>query len=480
MCVEPGGGGAKKTVVLNVVALTKDYLSEEDTPNMWNFTNGGGDAVNLMPPLPAVTCVSQATYLTGVNPSEHGVTANGYYDEELKQIVNWHQSAGNVKAERLYAKLKKADPNATVFVHTWWHSMYDENIDYCVTVRPEYCSNGKKIPNSYTKPHSMRDQLHQKFGKYPLHRFWGPLTSIQSSRWIANTAMEVDKMHDPTLTMIYLPHLDYSLQKYGTDKRMKHVKEDLKMIDEVVGDLVSYYRGKEAEVVILSEYGISPVTRAVDINRVLRKAGYISVIKERQGETLDYGASRAFATVEHQVAHVHVNDKTATEDVRKLLLGVDGIAKVLSESEMDQTYHAGRCGDLLCVAEPDSWFTYYFWEEEKMAPDYAHCVDIHTKPGYDPTEMFLRFDKPVQLFGLIHLVFKAVLSQLVGIRTLVDATPTERASEIRGSHGTLPTEEKYMPLLSNRTIRELVGHDRSVPVPATDVCSLLMKVLLGK
>eukprot|EP00190_Bangiopsis_sp_CCMP1999_P000355 CAMPEP_0198733362 /NCGR_PEP_ID=MMETSP1475-20131203/45088_1 /TAXON_ID= ORGANISM="Unidentified sp., Strain CCMP1999" /NCGR_SAMPLE_ID=MMETSP1475 /ASSEMBLY_ACC=CAM_ASM_001111 /LENGTH=487 /DNA_ID=CAMNT_0044496647 /DNA_START=118 /DNA_END=1577 /DNA_ORIENTATION=- len=467
----------KKTVVLNVVALTKNYISEEDTPFLWSWSRGNKLVNSVTPPLPAVTCASQTTFLTGLPPAQHGVTANGFYDDEMKQIFNWHQSAGNVKAERLYAKVKREDPNATVFVHTWWYSMYDENIDYLVTVRPEYCANGKKYPNTYTKPATLRDQLHKKYGRYPLHRFWGPLTGIESSQWIANTAMEVDKLHDPTLSLIYLPHLDYSLQKYGPEKEKQHVKKDLKEIDTVLSVLVSYYEERGAEVVILSEYGIVPVNRPVHINRLLRERGYVSVVKERGGETLDCGASAAFAHADHQVAHVYVKRQEDMSAVKTLLENTPGVDKVLTKDVMKDTFYRGRCGDLLCIASPNSWFTYYFWLHDKDAPDYAHCVAIHEKPGYDPTEMFLRFDKPFVFVGIAHLILKAVLSQVVGIRTLVDATPIDRADDVRGSHGRVPTDPTYSPIIASTTICDKVGPASANPIPATDVCKLLLDVL---
>lgn len=438
----------KKTVVINVVALTKDYISEEDTPNLWNWSQRGSWVGSISPPFPAVTCVSQATYLTGVDPCEHGVTGNGFYDSELKQIFNWHQSAGVVRAERVYTKVKRLDPTATVFVHTWWHSMYDEDIDYYVTVRPEYCSNGKKFPDSYTKPASIREVIHKHYGVYPLHRFWGPMTSIQSSVWIADTAKHVDAMYDPTLSMIYLPHLDYSLQKFGPNKDAAHVKKDLQEIDQVIGNLIAYFETRGAEVIILSEYGIAPVQRAVDVNRELRKAGYIAVRKERGGETLDCGASLAFAAVDHQIAHVHVKNMADIDAVRAILESIDGVDKVLTKEEMKETYHPGRCGDLVCIADANSWFTYYFWGDDKDAPDYARCVAIHDKPGYDPTEMFLRFSNPLPILGILYLFLKVILSLVIGIRTLVDATPLDRANDIRGSHGrSPPPDSKYLPIL---------------------------------
>lgn len=135
----------------------------------------------------------------------------------------------------------------------------------------------------------------------------------------------MDKEHDPTLTLIYLPHLDYSLQKYGPplaggdssssssskqqqqqsnpDDPAGKVLKDLKEIDELLEGLVGYYESEAvgARVVILSEYAVTRVDRPVYLNRVLRAEGLVQVRTENGGETLDCGECRAFALCDHQV-----------------------------------------------------------------------------------------------------------------------------------------------------------------------------------
>lgn len=200
----------------------------------------------------------------------------------------------------------------------------------CIIQRPEppepivsgkHSSRSKKVADIYTHPAGLREELQGSLGTFPLHRFWGPGTSIESSKWTADAAVQVDKEHDPTLTLIYLPHLDYSLQKYGPppptlsidggggkggsspDDPDGRVLKDLEEIDGVLEGLVSYYESEAvgARVVILSEYAISRVDRPVYLNRVLRAEGLVQVRTENGGETLDCGECRAFALCDHQV-----------------------------------------------------------------------------------------------------------------------------------------------------------------------------------
>ncbi len=180
-------------------------------------------------------------------------------------------------------------------------------VDYSVTPRPNYLADGRKIPDVYFHPPELRDRLQTELGRFPLFHFWGPKTSIKSSRWIAEAAIKTDELYDPTLSLIYLPHLDYNLQRFGTKSDL--VANDLKEIDEVVKHLVSYYADKECNTVLLSEYGITDVSRPVHLNRTLRESGYLAIRLERGLELLDAGTSRAFAVADHQVAHIYCKDK---------------------------------------------------------------------------------------------------------------------------------------------------------------------------
>lgn len=255
----------------------------------------------------------------------HFVHKQGFYDRSYCEVKNWHQSAKLVKTPRIWDALKAKHPDATVFVNGLWHGMHDPNIDFFINVRPQYLQNGGKVADVYTHPAGLREELQGSLGTFPLHRFWGPGTSIESSQWTAAACKQVDREHDPTLTLVYLPHLDYGLQKYGPpvsrsgpseddkihgskvggspDDAEGTVVNDLKEIDKVVEGLVAYYESDEvgAKVVILSEYAITRVERPVYLNRVLREEGLVQVRTENGGETLDCGECRAFALCDHQV-----------------------------------------------------------------------------------------------------------------------------------------------------------------------------------
>lgn len=248
--------------------------------------------------------------------------------------------------------------------------------------------------------------------------------------------MKTDALYDPTLTLIYLPHLDYGLQKFGHD--FDKIGKDLQELDALLKQLVTYYESKAAEVIILSEYGIVPVQRPVHLNRVLREHGLLQIRVERGLELLDAGASKAFAVADHQLAHIYLNDPAVLAQVKAVLTTLPGVAQVLDEAgkKLHGIDHE-RAGDLVLIAEPDSWFTYYFWLDDAVAPDYARCVDIHKKPGYDPVEMFMR-SKGRAAYKLLR--------KKAGFRYVMDVVPLD-ATLIKGSHGSINVPEAFYPVI---------------------------------
>ncbi len=431
-----------KLAVLNVVGLTPRLLPHAPFLSSWAAR---GKMTTLTPVLPAVTCSVQATLLTGALPSEHGIVGNGWYVRDEGEIRFWRQSNRLVEREKIWEKARRlgvADFScANLF---WWYNMYS-SVDYAATPRPMYPADGRKIPDVWTEPEGLRTELQRKLGRFPLFEFWGPGTSVRSSEWIARSARYVDAAYDPRMALVYLPHLDYVLQREGPDG--PGVAAEVAQIDAVCEELVAHYEAQGAAVLALSEYGVTPARRAVSLNRALRREGFLRIREELGRERLDAGGSRAFAVADHQVAHVYVNDRDALEDARAVVEGTSGVAQVLQgEARAACGLDHPRAGDLVAVAESDAWFAYYYWLDDDRAPDFARTVDIHRKPGYDPCELFL---DPALPSARLKAGWRLWQKKL-GFRCLLDVIPLD-PSLVRGTHGRLPDDPLDGPLaLSNR------------------------------
>jgi predicted AlkP superfamily pyrophosphatase or phosphodiesterase len=426
------------TIVINVVGLTPRMIGP-DTPVLQRLAATGATR-QVGSIVPAVTCPVQTTYLTGLLPSDHGIVGNGWYFRDLSEVMFWRQSNRLVAGERLWEAAKRREPSFTCANMFWWYNMY-ATADIGVTPRPLYPADGRKIPDCYTSPAELRDELTARFGRFPLFSFWGPATSIAASEWITRSALHIRRERKPNLTLIYLPHLDYVLQRDGpaTGK----VAHDLRQVDSLCGEIIDDARRDDARVIVLSEYGITPVSRPTHINRALRRAGLIAVREELGREQLDAGASAAFAVADHQIAHIYVAAKERVGEVAALIAEIPGVERVLDEASKGAFgLDHPRSGELIALATADSWFTYYYWLDDERAPDYARTVDIHRKPGYDPVELFL---DPSIHFAKLSIGWR-LAKRMLGFRTLMDVIPLD-ATLVRGSHGRPPDDPADGPIL---------------------------------
>ena len=436
----------KPLAVLNCVALSQGLLAH--APRLLALAERG--QATLQPVLPAVTTSVQSAMLTGTPPSENGIVANGWFNAVQQEIQFWKQSNKLVEGEKVWHAAKARDPQFTCLNSFWWYNMYSD-ADYSITPRPQYKADGRKIPDCYSHPPELRDKLQAKLGQFPLFRFWGPMADISSSQWIADATIEAHKLYNPTLSLVYLPHLDYPLQKLGPDHA--DIPAHIAQLDKVAGQLIDYFEGAGVQVIALSEYGIEPVSDAVAINRALREAGFLSVRREGQHELLDAGASQAFAIADHQIAHVYVQHGADEAAVRKVCEELQGVAEIA-------TIGHERAGTFTLVSDANRWFSHDYWLDDAHKPDFAHTVDIHRKPGYDPRELFCQASK-------LGIAWR-LLRKKLGFRQLMDVIPLD-PTLVKGSHGRVDQPEAYRPVL--------LGAGKNGTLPCTDMKQVMLDLM---
>jgi predicted AlkP superfamily pyrophosphatase or phosphodiesterase len=392
-----------KICVLNVVGLTPKLAAQ--APRI----SGLGKPQPWKSPLPAVTCTAQATMLTGMSPAQHGIVGNGWLFRDTGEVRFWQQSNALIQGEPLYKGVK----TAKMF---WWFNQ-GADVEWYATPKPHYGSDG-------SKQFGILDQtgcsLEAKLGPFPFPSFWGPKAGLPSSDWIARASALVLRQNKPDLTLVYLPHLDYEYQRVGPGGA-----QQLKEVDDAAGLVIDAAKEIGAKVVVVSEYGLVPVSKPVYLNQALRRAGWLAVRDGPYGEMLETFESKAFAVVDHQLAHLYVRG-LPLDEVRKAVEKIDGVDRVVDPKELE--LHHPRSGELIALAKPDAWFAYPYWLDDTRAPDFARTVDIHRKPGYDPCELFLT-SAPKAAARL--------LQKKLGFRYRMDVIPLD-ASIVKGSHGLRP------------------------------------------
>jgi predicted AlkP superfamily pyrophosphatase or phosphodiesterase len=428
-------------VLINAVGLTSRLLSFAPRLQVLSQT---GWIRSLCEIVPAVTCTAQATLLTGQTVDRHGIVGNGWLWRDTGEVRFWQQSNRLMEAEPLYqtarrlaAKRGRTFQCAKLF---WWFNQ-GAAVDWTVTPKPYYGADGNKVFGIYGTPEGLTDRLEKKLGAFPFHTFWGPMAGLACTQWIARCAAEILQVDRPDLTLVYLPHLDYDLQRFGPEG--SDLKRLVQELDTAAAPLLDAAMTAGARVWVVSEYGHVQVRRAVQPNRALRQAGLLMVRPGPFGEVLDTFASQAFAVCDHQLAHVYVNDPDSLPKIRDLLADLPGVARVLAgEERAEWNLVHPRSGELVLLAQPDAWFAYPFWLDDRLAPDYARTVDIHRKPGYDPCELF--FDPKLwwpRGRALLRLVQKKL-----GFRTLFDVIPLDPGL-VHGSHGLPARNPEDRPIL---------------------------------
>jgi predicted AlkP superfamily pyrophosphatase or phosphodiesterase len=458
----------KRTAVINVVGLSESLLGP-GTPKI-NAFRARGVLCPIDPAFPAVTCTAQSNYLTGLPPARHGIVANGWYNRELAEVHFWKQSNHVVRGKKLWESLREKNPAFTCAQLFWWYNMYS-SADWSITPRPMYPADGKKIFDIYSWPYSIRPEIKRDLGEFPFPGFWGPAAGVDTpqgpsdgvSRWIAESAKWIENKFAPTLSLVYLPHLDYNLQRLGPNN--PHIAADLHAIDDIAGGLIEFFEKRSVQVILLSEYGIGGVDTPIHLNRIFREKNWIAIKEELGRELLDYGASQVFAVADHQVAHIYCNDRTLIDSVRTLLERQPGVAKVLDgKGKAAAGIDHERAGDLIAVAADRAWFTYYYWLDDRRAPDFARTVDIHRKPGYDPVELFL---DPAIAMVRARILWR-LLQKKLGFRMLMDVIPLD-ASLVKGSHGCRPESKAEWPVWIGARPDLL----RESTLQSTSVCDLI-------
>ncbi|WP_404308571.1 nucleotide pyrophosphatase/phosphodiesterase family protein [Neorhodopirellula lusitana] len=408
---------SKKLCIINVVGLTPRLLA--NAPRLASV----GAARPWTSPVPAVTCTSQATMLTGTAPRDHGIVGNGWLYPDTQEVRFWQQARSLINGDIFYDRYE----TAKMF---WWFNQAT-TAKYGATPKPHYGCDGSKV---FDVLDWTGCDLTRQLGPFPFFAFWGPGAGIDASNWIADATALVMRTKQPQLTMCYLPHLDYDFQRL-TEHDPARVAE----VDAAAGRVIDAAEAIGAEVVVVSEYGLTPANRPVHLNRVLRNSGHVKVRSGPFGEVLMPTDCDAFAVADHQVAHIYVRDANQIDSVATLLQQTPGVARVVRPGEIELDHP--RSGQLIALSDADAWFTYYYWLDDNNAPDFARTVDIHRKPGYDPCELFMTS----KLRAGARL-----LQKKLGMRYKMDVIPLE-ATLVRGSHGLLASDPQDGPIVIGPT-----------------------------
>ncbi|MGA2799600.1 MAG: alkaline phosphatase family protein [Thermoguttaceae bacterium] len=433
----------------SLILLSIPGLREKDVAIMPKLRQlmSGGEIAEFAPSFPCLTCPVQANMTTGRLPNVHGVVANGYYWRDRRQVEMWTSPNDCIDRPQIWDLLTHHEDTLTTAV---WFPMHAKGCeaDYVCTPAPVHNPDGSESLWCYTRPLELYGQLRQALGDFPLQHFWGPAANIKSTQWIAASAAFAARQWQPKFFYIYLPHLDYAAQRTGPDSAAADAAID--ELDAVIGKLENNFKEAYDEDLlwlVAGEYVINKVNHVTFPNLLLREAGLLAVRQQEDSEHLDLAACRALAMVDHQLAHIYINDggEETAQQAAKLFQGRPGIAEVLVGAQRSRyALDHPHSGDVILISSPDSWQAYYWWLSNDRAPRFARTVDIHRKPGYDPVELF--FDPAAKSIPL-------------------------NASLVKGSHGAPAVDRSRRSVILASEPIMFPGP----PVADTDVFGIVMK-----
>jgi len=379
----------KRLLVIQVAGLGYDFFLRQNGGEAW-------EGLRFRPAasvFPALTCPVQASFRTAAPPSSHGMVFNGIWSRELRRPMFWEQSSGLVTGPRIWDGLREAGRRVGLL---FWQQALGEDVDVLLSPAPIHKHHGGMIEDVYSRPPGLYGELIRRVGKaLKLMSYWGPLASAKSSQWIAAATAEIMATQElaPDLLLTYLPHLDYALLRHGPSG--KKVPGTFFVVMQLLGSLRVAAQGAGYEVLVLGDYAFADVSKPVFPNRLLRERGLMATRSVRGALYPDFHYSRAFAVVDHEVAHVYVRDPADVPGVAKAFLEMDGVAEVLTGKAIaDAGIGHANSGEIVLVAAEGCWFAYPWWTERRERPDYATHVDIHSKPGFDPCELFFGWPPP--------------------------------------------------------------------------------------
>jgi len=333
---------------------------------------------------PAVTCTAQATFRTAADPHEHGMTSNGYYSRELRRAFFWEQSSALVRGPRIWDGARAAGAKVGMF---FWQQSLGESVDYVISPAPIHKHGGGMIMRNYTQPAEMGEALDRSCGTFPLHRYWGPLASPKVGRAVIENFAKMSELHSPDYAFLYMPTLDYASQRHGPASPA--AKAALVEFRRQLQKLADFASSKSADITVCGDYDIAAVTSPPAFpNIALRRAGLFKTRPVGPRSYPDLHASDAFAMCDHEIAHVYVRDgdPSIAEKAVRVLEETGEYESVSMRADQPWAHPSG--GEILLVARKGSWCAYPWWTNPREAPDYATHIDIHSKPGYDPCELF--------------------------------------------------------------------------------------------
>jgi predicted AlkP superfamily pyrophosphatase or phosphodiesterase len=267
--------GSRHVVLFSIDGMASGYLERADAlglaiPNLRRLQREGTTAEGARSVMPSITYPSHTTMITGVNPTRHGITANGFLDPLDPAQMRGEGSFvfyEDIKVPTLFDAVRaKGGISAAV----WWPVTVDAPIDY-------------NFPD-FDAPtlHDVRTLLH--FSSPEARALAGPPAGLigagdDTELDVLRTRIAIAFLqHRPQLLAVHLIALDGASHQHGPYGR--EALAALESVDRHLGELIAAIQAaglwNDTTLVVTSDHGFVPVERQVRLGALFATVGLLT------------------------------------------------------------------------------------------------------------------------------------------------------------------------------------------------------------
>lgn len=278
-------------------------------PNLAAFVAEGVAFDNHHPVYPSVTRINAASMVTGQNPGAHGIAANMLVMRDYDPHTAFSALEPTLAKVALKTKVLLAPTLAEILAgrgleyvavgsgtsgNSYLHNPNAANVGGA-TIHPEFCL-----------PYPLHDEIVGRFGEWPQE---GVTNRDKLARAVDIATEYVFAERKPAVTCVWFSEPDKSQHAHGVGAEIS--TRALREADEQFGRLLSWIEdaGTDTDVIVISDHGYSTITEVIDIEGLLRSAGFPTgdeaggvTVAGNGGSVLFYAHGRDAATVDRLAA----------------------------------------------------------------------------------------------------------------------------------------------------------------------------------
>jgi len=305
----PAAAPEKRVVLMVWDGMRPDFISEKETPTLWQLAQGGVTFRNHHAVYPSATNVNGTTLVTGMYPGHSGILANHEYRREIDSRHAFEVESGRIvqKGDELSHGKYVAYPTLPEIVRGAGREtvvataktvglLQDRHHDKTRLKNSALLSSGQMLPREVLAP------VVEQLGAFPS-------TFLEKDVWTTKALTEIFwKERVPAFSLLWLSEPDGA--EHETAPGSETTRAALKACDDNLAAVLAALDRQGArsttDVFVVSDHGFSTIERSIDLPGILREAGFDAVTdfktepKRGQVMLVGNGGTVLFYVIEHE------------------------------------------------------------------------------------------------------------------------------------------------------------------------------------